>query len=81
MLAVQMKDDATKERKSEERKRKCKQAEEVQRKQAEEVEQPKLTTSRGRVIRPPEQSYEPANKRRIKPKVMCDIFTQITCHQ
>ena len=73
MLAVRMKDDATKERKSEERKRKRKQAEEVL--SNTKVKQPMLSTRFGRKIRQPEQSYKPATKRRFKPiKVKCMTF-------
>ena len=60
--------------KSEERKRKRKQAEEVQSKEAEEVGKPKLKTKYGRESRRPQESYEPATKRRVKPKVMCTIL-------
>ena len=75
MLAVRMKEDATKKRKLEERARKRKQAEEVQSKKAEEVGQPKLKTKYGRESRQPKESYEPATKRRIRPMtVKCDIL-------
>ena len=75
MLAVRMKEDATKKRKLEERARKRKQAEEVQSKKAEEVGQPKLKTKYGRESRQPKESYEPATKRRIIPMtVKCDIL-------
>ena len=70
---MRMKDDATKERKSEERKRKRKQAEEVL--SNKKVKQPKLKTRSGRESRQPEQSYKPATRRRFKPiKVKCIIF-------
>ena len=74
MLEVRMKEDATKKRKLEERARKRKKAEEVQSKKAEEVGQPKLKTKYGRESRRPQESYEPATKRRFKPKVMCTIL-------
>ena len=69
---MRMEKDATKKRKLEERKRKGKLAAEVL--SNTKAKQPKLRSRCGRVIRPPEQSYEPANKRRTKPKVMCDIL-------
>ena len=83
MLAVRMKEDATKKRKLEARARKRKKAEEVQSKKAEDKGQPKLKTKYGRESVQPKESYEPATWRRIRPKakVMCNIITQTTCHQ
>ena len=70
---MRMKDDATKDRKSEERERKRKLAAEVL--SNTKVKQPMLSKRSGREIRPPEQSYKPATERRFKPiKVKCDIL-------
>ena len=73
-----MEKDATKKRKSEERERKRTFAAEVlsintKVKQAEQVQR----TRSNRVIRRPEQSYGPANERRFKPKVKCDILLRL----
>ena len=73
MLAVRMKEDATKKIKLEERARKRKAAAEVLKNT--KVEQPKYITKSNRVSQPPEQSYTEGNKRRFRTtKVMCNIL-------